>query len=94
VLLHQAAISAADVILQAAGLRVSGGDGSHQLRLTTAIERLDRDTGDLLERLDASRWARNEASYGAMPVAEASVEEAREATAELIALAAELVDSE
>jgi hypothetical protein len=29
-----------------------------------------------------------------MPVAEASVEKAREATAELIALAAELVDSE
>jgi hypothetical protein len=47
VLLHQAAISAADAILQAAGLRVSGGDGSHQLRLTTALDQLDRETGDL-----------------------------------------------
>jgi hypothetical protein len=33
VLLHNASLSAADAILQAAGLRVSGGDGAHQLRI-------------------------------------------------------------
>ena len=44
-----------------------------------------------MERLDASRWARNEASYSAMSVAQASIEEAREATAELIELARKFV---
>jgi hypothetical protein len=39
------------------------------------------------ERLDASRSRRNEASYASMLVAQASVDEAREATAELIELA-------
>ncbi|HEV7162296.1 MAG TPA: hypothetical protein VGN25_03490 [Solirubrobacteraceae bacterium] len=61
------------------------------LRLETALAQLDHDTEDLLERLDASRSRRNEASYAAMLVAEASVEEAREATAELIELARELL---
>jgi hypothetical protein len=87
VLLHNAAISASNAILEAAGLRVTSGDGAHMLRLETALEQLDHDTEDLLERLDASRSRRNEASYAAMLVAEASVEEAREATAELIELA-------
>jgi len=84
VLLHNAAISASNAILQARGLRVSTGEGAHLLRLETALEQLSRDTEDLLERLDASRSRRNEASYAAMLVAEASVEEAREGTAELI----------
>jgi hypothetical protein len=84
VLLHNAAISASNAILQAAGLRVTSGEGSHLLRLETALEQLHQDTEDLLERLDASRSRRNEASYAAMLVAEASVEEAREGTAELI----------
>jgi hypothetical protein len=83
-LLHNAAISASNAILQAAGLRVTSGEGSHLLRLETALEQLHQDTEDLLERLDASRSRRNEASYAAMLVAEASVEEAREGTAELI----------
>lgn len=87
VLLHNAATCAADAILQAVGLRVTTGDGAHILRLETALKQLQSDTGDLLERLDASRWARNEASYAAMPVAEATVDEAKEATAELIELA-------
>jgi hypothetical protein len=44
------------------------------------------DTDELLERLDASRARRNEASYGALFVAEPSLSDAREATAELIEL--------
>jgi hypothetical protein len=87
ILLHNSAISASNAILQAAGLRVTTGDGAHLLRLATALDQLDRDTEDLLERLDASRSRRNEASYASTLVAQASVDEAREATAELIELA-------
>ncbi|HEY7933526.1 MAG TPA: hypothetical protein VID48_06850 [Solirubrobacteraceae bacterium] len=94
VLLHNASVSASDAILRAAGLRVTSGDGAHQLRLETALDELGQDTGELMERLDASRWARNEASYAAMAVAGATIEEAREATAELIALATEFVGTE
>lgn len=86
VLLHTAAISACSAILQAVGLRVTSGDGAHILRLEVALEQLPQDTDDLFDRLDASRSRRNEASYAAMLVAEASVEEAREGTAELIEL--------
>jgi hypothetical protein len=91
VLLHNAAISASNAILQATGLRVTSGDGSHQLRFKTALAQLDHDTDDLLERLEASRSRRNEASYASMLVAHASVDEARDATAELIELARELL---
>ena len=91
VLLHNAALSAANAILEAAGMRVTSGDGAHLLRLETALEQLHHDTEGLLERLDASRSRRNEASYAAMLVAEASVEEAREATAELIELVREFL---
>lgn len=63
------------------------GDRSHVVRLETALDRLDGDTEDLLDRLDASRARRNEASYAAEFVAEASVADAREATAELLELA-------
>lgn len=87
VLLHNATVCACDAILQAVGLRVSPGDGSHVLRLETALDQLDGDTEELLERLDASRERRNEASYAAGFVAQASVSDAREATAELIELA-------
>jgi hypothetical protein len=87
VLLHNAAVSAADAILQAAGLRVTLGDGAHQLRLETALAQLAHDTDELLDRLEASRSRRNEASYAAMLIPQASVDEAREATAELIVLA-------
>jgi cell division septum initiation protein DivIVA len=73
------------------GLRVTSGDGSHLLRLETALEQFDDDTEDLLERLDASRSRRNEASYASMLIAQASVDEAREATAELIELARDFV---
>jgi hypothetical protein len=41
----------------------------------------------LLERLDASRERRNEASYAAGFVAQASLSDAHEATAELVELA-------
>jgi hypothetical protein len=87
VLLHNAAISASNAILQAAGLRVTSGDGAHLLRLETALAQMQHDTSDLLERLDASRSRRNEASYASMLVAQASVDEAREATIELVELA-------
>ena len=91
VLLHNAALSACNAILQAAGLRVTSGDRSHLLRLETALEQFDDDTEDLLERLDASRSRRNEASYASMLIAQASVDEAREATAELIEFARDYV---
>jgi len=83
-LAHQASVCACDAILQAAGLRVTPGDGAHVVRIHAALDQLDGDTEDLLDDLDASRERRNEASYAAMPVAEASASEAREATAELI----------
>ena len=86
-LFHNAAISACDGILQASGFRVTPGDGSHVLRLESALERLDHDTEELLERLDSSRARRNEASYAAEFVSRASVSEAREATLELVELA-------
>jgi hypothetical protein len=91
VLLHNAAISASNAILQAAGLRVTTGEGAHRLRLETALAQVHRHTDDLLERLDASRSRRNEASYAAMLIAQASVDEARDATAELIELARNFV---
>jgi hypothetical protein len=87
VLLHNATISACDGILQAAGLRVTPGDRSHILRLETALDQLPIDTEELLERLDASRERRNEASYAAGIVAQASVADAREAATELVELA-------
>jgi hypothetical protein len=87
VLLHNAAIAACDAILQVVGLRVTSGDGSHVLRLETALEQIEADTEELLERLDASRERRSEASYAAAFVAEASVDDAREATTELVELA-------
>lgn len=43
VLLHNAALSACDAILQAVGLRVTGGERSHILRSETALEQLDGD---------------------------------------------------
>jgi hypothetical protein len=94
VLLHNAVISAADAIRQAAGLRVSGGEGAHQLRIETALAQLQDETEELLDRLEASRSRRNEASYHAMLVPDASIDEAREATAELIALAEGFIASE
>ena len=87
VLLHQATVSACDAILQAAGLRVTPGDRSHVLRIEAALEQIDGHTEELLERLDATRARRNEASYDAGLVAEASVADALEATAELMELA-------
>ena len=69
------------------GLRVTPGDRSHVLRLETALKEVHGDTEELLERLDASRERRNEASYAARFVAQASVADAREATAELVELA-------
>jgi hypothetical protein len=87
ILLHNATVCACDAILQAVGLRVTSGDRSHALRLETALDRLDSDTEELLEGLDASRERRNEASYAAAFVPMASVADAREATAEMIELA-------
>lgn len=87
VLLHNATVCACDAILQAVGLRVTPGDRSHVLRLEAALDQIKGDTEELLERLDASRARRNEASYAAGFIAQASVGDAREATAELIELA-------
>jgi hypothetical protein len=91
VLLHNAAISACDSILQAVGLRISSGDRSHTLRLETALHQLDLDTEDLLDRLDASRARRNEASYAAGFIAQTSILDADKATAELLELARRFV---
>lgn len=87
VLLHNATVCACDAILQGVGLRVTPGDRSHVLRLEHALKQVDGDTDELLERLDASRVRRNEASYAAGFVGQASVNDAREATAELIEVA-------
>lgn len=84
VLLHNATVCACDAILQAVGSRVTPGDRSHVLRLETALDQLDGDTEELFESLDASRERRNEASYAAAFVSQASVADAREATAELL----------
>ncbi len=86
-LLHNAAMCACDAILQVVGKRVTSGDGAHVLRLESALDQVDHDTEELLESLDASRARRNEASYAALFVAEASASDALEATAELIELA-------
>lgn len=67
------------------------GDRSHVLRLETALDQVDVDTEELLDRLDASRERRNEASYAAGLVVQASLSDAREATAELIELARRFV---
>lgn len=93
VLLHNATICACDAILQAAGLRVTPGDRSHTLRIETALAQVDDDTEDLFDRLEASRARRNEASYRAGFVAQASVSDAHEATSELIGLARAAVGS-
>lgn len=54
------------------------------LRLETALGHLEGDTEELLERLDASRERRNEASYAAGFVPQASIDDVREAVAELV----------
>lgn len=72
VLLHNAVVSACDAILLSVGRRVTSGDGAHILRIETALDQLDVDTEELLESLDASRERRNEASYAALFVAQAS----------------------
>jgi len=87
VLLHNAAVGACDAILQACGLRVTSGDRAHVLRLETALSALNGDTEELLEDLDASRARRNEASYAAGFISQASVVDAQEATLELVARA-------
>jgi hypothetical protein len=91
VLLHNATVCACDAILQAVGLRVTPGDRSHVLRLETALEQIDGDTEELFESLDASRERRNEASYAAAVVSQASIADAREAVAELLELARTLL---
>ncbi|HEX8645462.1 MAG TPA: hypothetical protein VF715_01085 [Thermoleophilaceae bacterium] len=93
VLLHNATVCACDAILQAAGLRVTAGDRSHTLRIETALDQVDDDTDDLLDRLDASRELRNEASYRAGFVARASVAESHDATSELITLARAVIEA-
>jgi len=93
VLLHNATVCACDAILQVAGLRVTPGDRSHVLRFETALEQLEADTDELLERLDASRERRNEASYTAGFVALASLSDAREATGELVEMTRALLGS-
>jgi hypothetical protein len=83
-LLHQTAICACDAILLASGLQITGGDGGHRLRLEQALAQLPDDTYELLDALDDSRARRVEASYRAGPVPAASVQEANEATRELL----------
>lgn len=87
ILLHNAAVAACDAILQAAGLRVTSGNGAHVLRLKAALARLPEHTDELFDALDAARDRRNEASYHAGLVAQASLDDAREATTLVVALA-------
>ena len=87
VLLHHATVCACDAILQAAGLRVTSGDRAHFIRLEAACDELPGDTQELFESLDASRERRNEASYSAGVVAQASLVDAREAATELLEMA-------
>jgi hypothetical protein len=92
VLLHNATIAACNGILQVVGSRVTSGDRSHALRLETALEQLPGDTDELLERLDASRERRNEASYATSAfVADAILTEAHESVDELLELARSFV---
>ncbi len=90
-LLHQTAICACDAVLLASGLQVAGGDGAHMMRLEHALAELPEDVDELLDTLDASRARRVEASYRAGPVPEASVEEAAEATLDLLERATRFV---
>jgi len=66
VLIHQATVSACDAILQSAGFRVTSGDGSHMLRIQAALEQVDGNTEELLERLDASRAPQRSVLRGAV----------------------------
>ena len=91
ILLHQGAIYACDAILLAKGLRVSAGDRAHILRFERALGELPGSTTELLEALDAARAIRVNASYQAVPVAGASVDDAAEATRELYLLAEQLL---
>lgn len=91
VLVHNAAICACDAILTATGIRITTGERAHVLRLETALKQLSGDTEELLESLDASRERRNEASYAASFVPQASLADAREATTELIERAQQFV---
>jgi hypothetical protein len=86
-LLHQAAVCACDAILLVSGLQIAGGEGGHLLRLEQALKQLPEDTDELFDALDSSRARRVEASYRAGPVPAASVQDADEATRELLALA-------
>jgi hypothetical protein len=56
---------------------MTGGDGAHQLRIEKALAKLPHETDALLDRLEASRSRRNEASYHASLVPGASLAEAR-----------------
>ncbi len=91
-LFHQAALCACDAILLARRRRVSSGDAAHVMRLRAALAELAGDTDDLLDALDAARAMRVEASYGAFLVPDASLADATEATLELYARAAEVVE--
>lgn len=84
VLLHQATLCACDAILIASGKRIVGGEGAHLRRLTEALDLLPGNTEELYEALDAARERRSEASYAAAWVPTASVQEAEEATLELL----------
>jgi hypothetical protein len=42
ILLHNATLAACDAILQSVGLRVTSGDGSHMLRIETALDQTKR----------------------------------------------------
>jgi hypothetical protein len=86
VLAHNATVAAADAILAANGQRVTSGDNGHVLRLEAALDHVDGDTDELLERLDAARARRNEASYAGLAVGSFSVADALEATTEFVAM--------
>jgi hypothetical protein len=93
VLLHNAAIAACDALLMVHGRRVTPGDGGHWLRLKEAQDLLQDDHGDLFDRLDESRMARNDVSYRAEFVLDEEVDAARRAVEELLEIAQSYVQA-
>ncbi len=92
-LLYQGCIAACDAALVAAGMRVEGDEGAHVLRLRTTIELLGLDE-ELGAALEDARRVRAGSAHMAGLVFDDQVDEARDATARLIAAVDEFVANE
>ena len=92
ILLWQACMSAMEAVLLAAGRRVTGGDGSHVLRLEETQRRMGTEHLDLFERLDTHRELRHEASYPLGVVSENETETTRQDAERLLEAARHFVE--